>query len=214
VIEAAEEFVSSGVLEDETASDATAEREQVGSAQTLDEACVTGEDDAEQLASIEFLAGEHAQLGEDAGERFLSLVDDEDRTRESRGDVVVPASAQGLEATPAVVRLERDAEEVTELAIEIAGARLRVLDRADDDVPHRREATREEAERDALARAGITGDEDVAAIRDPEFDATEEGVDTGGGVERVDRDIRSEGIEFEAVERLQFGAHESFSSSW
>jgi hypothetical protein len=146
--------------------------------------------------------------------RFLSLVDDEDRTRESRGDVVVPASAQGLEATPAVVRLERDAEEVTELAIEIAGARLRVLDRADDDVPHRREATREEAERDALARAGITGDEDVAAIRDPEFDATEEGVDTGGGVERVDRDIRSEGIEFETVERLQFGAHESFSSSW
>ena len=64
--------------QDETAADATAEREQVGSAQTLDEACITGEDDAEQLACIEFLAGEHAQLGEDAGERLLGLVDDED----------------------------------------------------------------------------------------------------------------------------------------
>jgi hypothetical protein len=96
-----------------------------------------------QLPGVEVLAGEHAQLGEDAGERFLSLVDDEHRAGQSGGDVLGPASAESFEAAPAVVGLERDVEELTELAVEVHGTRLRVLDSADDDVAQGVEAMTE-----------------------------------------------------------------------
>jgi hypothetical protein len=51
--------------------------------------------------------------------------------------VIAPAGAQGLESGPAVVRAEGDAEHVAELAIEVAGARLRVFERRDDDIAQR-----------------------------------------------------------------------------
>ena len=103
-------------------------------AQALGEPGVAGEDDAEQLLGVEVLAGEDAQLAEDGGEGLLGLVDDEHGAASGGGDVVGPAGAQGLEAGPAVVGGERDAEEVAELAVEVHGAALGVLDGADDDV--------------------------------------------------------------------------------
>ena len=67
-----------GVVEDESAADARAERQELGRAQSLGEPRVAGEDDAEELLGIEVLAGEDAQLVEDGGEGLLRFVDDED----------------------------------------------------------------------------------------------------------------------------------------
>jgi hypothetical protein len=114
MIEASEELVAGGVLEDEATADTTAEGEEIRGTEAFDEAPVAGEDDAEQLAGIEILAGEETELGKDGGVGLLRLVDDEDGPGERGGDVLGPASAEGLEAAPAIVGLERDTEEVPE----------------------------------------------------------------------------------------------------
>ena len=49
VVEAGEQLVAGGVVEDEAAADARAEGEELGGAEALGEAGVAGEDDAEQL---------------------------------------------------------------------------------------------------------------------------------------------------------------------
>jgi hypothetical protein len=51
--------------------------------------------------------------------------------------------AQRLEPAPAVVGLERDAEEVAGLAVEVAGARLPVLDDAHVHVRQASQAVRQ-----------------------------------------------------------------------
>src|SRR5258708_5881657 len=132
VVEAGEELVALRVVKNETASDPAAERKQVWSAKALAESGVPGEDDAEELTGIELFAGENAQLVEDGGEGLLGLIDDEDGPGERGSDVMGPAGTQGLETAPAVVGRERDGEEIPELAIEIHGAGLGVLDGADD----------------------------------------------------------------------------------
>jgi hypothetical protein len=110
------------------------------------------------------------------------------------------------------VRRERDTEEISELAIEVHGARLRVLDGPDDDIAHGLETFVQEAQGDALAGAGIACDHDVAAVGDAVLDAPEECVEGGGGEEGLDGDVGAERVEFQAVEGLQL-AHGSESSS-
>ena len=150
---------------------------------------------------------------EHGGERLLGLVDDEHGARQGGGDVLAPAGAQGLEAGPAVVDGERDAEEVAELAVEVAGAALGVLDGADDDVGQGAEPLGEQAQDDALAGAGVAGDHGEAAVGDAELDAAEEGVDGGRDVERLGGDVGAEGVVLQAVERQKFGASYDQSSS-
>ena len=82
VVEAGEELVAIGVVEDEATANAAAEGEELRGAEALGEAEVAGEDDAEELLGVEVLAGEDAEFAEDGGERFLRLVDDEDGARE------------------------------------------------------------------------------------------------------------------------------------
>ena len=93
VVEAREQLVSLSVIEDEPSSDPAAERQEVWGPKALDEAGVSGEYDAEELAGVELLAGEDAQLVEDGDEGLLRLVDDEDGPDERGRDVVGPASA-------------------------------------------------------------------------------------------------------------------------
>jgi hypothetical protein len=180
VVEASEQLARGGVFEDEAAADPAAERKEIGATEALEEASVAGEDDGEELAGIEVFAGEDAELVEDGSECFLGLVEDEDGPCESGSDVLGPASAQGLEAAPAVVRGKRDAEEIAELAVEIHGARLRVLDGTDDEIAHGCEAGVEQAESHAFSGAWVAGDHDVAAVGDAELDAAQERVDGGG----------------------------------
>ena len=118
--------------------------------------------------------------------------------------MVGPAGAQGLEAGPAVVGGERDAEEVSELAVEVHGAALGVLDGADEDVGQGAKALGEQAQGDALAGARIAGEHGEAAVGDAELDAPDEAVDGGRGEERLVGNVGAEGVELQAVEREQF----------
>jgi hypothetical protein len=209
MVEASEELVARGVVEDEPATDAAAEGQELFLSEALGQAAVAGEDDAEQGARVEFLAGEEAELVEDGIEHLLSLVDDEDGTNEGLGDVVAPASAQSLEAAPAIVCGERYAEHVAELAIEVGDAALRVIDTTDDDIALLAETLRDEPECDGLSRAWVTGNHDEAAVGEAELDAPAEGIDAGDCEESLVGDIGAEGVELEAVGALEFLIHDS-----
>jgi hypothetical protein len=68
---------------------------------------------------------------------------------------------------------ERHAEEVAELAVEVHGAALGMLDGADDDVGQGAEPLGEQAQGDALAGARVAGEHGEAAVGDAELDAPE-----------------------------------------
>ena len=114
------------------------------------------------------------------------------RTGRQRLEVMWSAqrARQGFESGPAVVGGERYAEEVPELAVEVHGAALRVLDGADEDVGQGAKALGEQAQGDdALSGARVSGEHGEAAVGDAELDASDEAVD-GGGVERARREER------------------------
>ena len=194
-------------------ADARAEREEVWGAEALRESGVACEDDAEELLGVEVLAGEDAQLVEDGGESLLGLVDDEDRTPMRGADVIGPACAQGFEAAPPVVRGERHGEQISELSVEVHGAALRMLDRADEDVGELSESFGEEPQGDALPGARISSEHGEAAVGDAELCASEVAVDGWRGEERVGGDVGSEGMELESVEREELAHEEEFSGS-
>ena len=150
---------------------------------------------------------------EHGGEGFLGLVDDEDGAAATGGDVVGPAGAKGLEPGPAVVSGEGDGEEVSELAVEVHGAALGVLDGADEDIGQRAKSLGEQTQGDALSGAGVAGEHGEAAVGDTELDAPNEAVDGGCGEERVVRDVGAEGVELQSVEREQLAHGSSGGSS-
>lgn len=125
VVETGARLVAGGVVEDEPAANATAERLQVGCAQAFGGALVTGQYHAKELAGVEILGGEHTQFVEDGGEVLLCFVDNQHRLNQCLRDVVAPAGARDLKGGPPIVGGERDGKEVSKLAIEIAGAALR-----------------------------------------------------------------------------------------
>ncbi len=160
---------------------------QLGGAESLGESGISGEDDAEQLFGIELFAGENTELREDGGEGFLGLVDDENGAATTGANVIGPSHSECLEAGPPVMGGEGHGEQVAELAIEVHGATLRMLDGADQNIRQGAEALGEHAEGDAFAGAGIAGDHGESAVGDSELDAADEAVDGGGGEERVGR---------------------------
>src|SRR4029078_108040 len=198
---------------DAATCDAASEGEELRGAEALGQTSVAGEDDREQLPRIEVFAGEQAQLAEHGGWRLLCLISEQHGARKRGGDMLAPARAKSLEATPSVMSGERDSEDVAELAIEVRGTALRPFHGADDRVGKGAQAAIEQAQHDTLAGARIAGDHRKAAVGDPELDATEEGVDGERGEERVERDVRAEGIEFQPIEREKAGTHWDSSSS-
>jgi hypothetical protein len=126
--------------------------------------------------------------------------------------VLGPARAQRLEARPAVVGEERDAEEVAELAVEVAGATLGMLDGADHDVGQGAEPRGEQAQRDALARAGIAGEHGKAAMGQTELDTTKEGVDGRRNIEGLGGHVGAERGVLQAIERQEATGHAPASS--
>lgn len=192
VVETGEQLVVRGIVEDEAAADPRAEWQELRRAEAIGEARVAGEDDAEELSGVEVFAGEDAQLVEDGSGGLLRFVDDQHGPGEGLGDVVVPASAQGLEAGPAIVDGEGDAEEVSELSIEVAGPALRMLDGADHDMGDGAKSVGEQPQSDGLAGAGVAGEHGEAAVGDAELDAAEEGVDGRRSVEGCYGSVRAE----------------------
>ena len=139
--------------------------------------------------------------------KYGLLTDRHNETTEA--NVGAPSSLLGF-AFPDYLAAIIKAKEVPQLAVEVHGAGLGALDGADQEVGQQEEELGEEAESDALAGDWVPGDEDVDAVSDAEFDATEEGVDEGG-VRGLDGDIGAEGVELEDGEEL--GTHGGASSS-
>jgi len=202
MVEAGEEFLAGSIVEKEPATDAAADGKQSGVPEALREALVTAKDNAEELLGIEVFGAEDAELGEDGTEGFLRLVDEEDRTRGGRKDVLGPASAEGLEAGPAIVRGKGDGEEVAELPIEVGGLALGMLGDAAKDVWNALEVMGEEPEGDAFAGARVAGNQDEAAVLDAGTDAANKGIDGRRSVQSLDGYVGAEGVEFEAVQGL------------
>src|SRR5262249_27632608 len=117
-----------------------------------------------------------------------------------RGEVLGPPRAQRLEARPAVVGRERDPEEVAELAVEVAGATLGMLDGADHHVGKRTEPRGEQAQGDALSCTGVAGKHGEATVGQADLDAPEEGVDERRDVEGLRGQVGAEGDVLQAVE--------------
>ena len=206
--QAGAQLVAPGVLQGQAHADAGAQREQILAPQELGEAAVAGEDDAEQRAGVELGAGQHAQLAEHGGKHLLRFVDEEHGAQAGVLEVAEPAVAQGLEAAPAIVGLQGDAEEVAEFAVEVGQATLRVREGADGEVGQPAEAFGEQAQGDRLAGTGIAGDEGEAAFADEALlDARAEEVDLRGHEQGFERQLDREGIPFQAIEGEQFLGH-------
>src|SRR5208283_212275 len=110
---------------------------------------------------------------------------------------------QGLEAGPTIVGGERDGEEVSELAVEVHGAALGMLDGADEYVRQGAKALGEQAQSDAFPGPWIAGEHGESAVGDPELDAPDEAVDGGGSEERLVGNVRAERVKLQSVEREQ-----------
>src|SRR5258708_26116396 len=94
--------------------------------------------------------------------------------------MIGPPRPKSFESGPPVVRRERDREEIAELAVEVHGAALGMLDGADHHVRQSAKALGEQAQGDALSGVGVAGEHGEAAVGDAELDAAHEAVDGGG----------------------------------
>src|SRR5581483_1231848 len=127
--------------------------------------------------------------------------------------MIEPARPQGLEAAPAVADADGDAEDVPELTVEVAEVALRMVDDPDREIRQARETLSQDAHDDALAGTGIAVHEGEAALAQVSLlDAPAEALDLGRHVERLDRDLRDEGVVFEPVEGQELLVHVGSSS--
>jgi hypothetical protein len=125
-----------------------------------------------------------------------------------RPEVIEPARAQRLEATPAVAHPHGDAEDVAELPIEVAQVALRMMDDTHAQVAESGEALGEQAHDDAFARARVAVDEREAALAQVRLlDAPAEVLDLRGHIERLGRHVGGKGVPFQAVQGEQSLVH-------
>jgi len=92
------------------------------------------------------------------------------------------------------------AEDVSDLAIEVRHAALRMVDRAHDHVPQAAKTLRHEAQRHALAGPRLARDHHEAAVAHGGLHPTREGVHLGDLVERLDRDVGTEWMKLQTIE--------------
>ena len=201
VVEELCEVFGLGGEHDEALTEARGEREQVRGAQLVEQAVVAREDDAQDGARVEVGGGEQAHLGEHGVLELLRLVDEQERSHAGVVEVGAPALAQHLEAVPAIVVHQRDAEQLAHLAVEVGKARGGMGERGDAQPLGAFGAFGEQAQRHALSGAGRAGDEgEAAGAHQMVLDAAAEAVHRGGGHEALDGQLGGEGIELQPVE--------------
>ena len=188
--------------------DARAQGQQLLAAQVIGEAGIPGEDDAQQGLGVEAGAGEQAQLVEHGGTHLLCFVHQQHGTPTGGLQMAEPGGTQRLEAAPAVVRTQRDAEQLAELAVEIPEAALRMIDGADGEIREPGEALGEQTQHHAFAGTRFAVDHRKPAFADLRLlDTPQEVFHARGDVERLDRQFRGEGMPFQAVEGEQSRIH-------
>jgi hypothetical protein len=120
----------------------------------------------------------------------------------------VPAFAQALEAAPAIVRLELDAEQLAQFAVEVGEVALRMVERGHGDVGKPLEALGEQAQSDTLAGAGIAMDQGETALAHVlVLDTPQEVLDRSGDAQSFSGKLLRERVPFEPVEGEQRLAH-------
>ena len=125
-----------------------------------------------------------------------------------------PTFPQGLEATPAVVRPELDAEQISHLAVEVGQVSTGMGDGTYGQITQLPQPFSQHPQHNTLARAGVTGDQGKATFTDQSlFDAPAEAFYLCCGMQGFDGQLRREGIPFEAIQGKQFLVHVSFSEA-
>ena len=103
--------------------------------------------------------------------------------------------AQSLEAEPAVVVDQGDAEELGEFVVEVGDAGRGMGQHRDPQPLGALEAPGEQAQRHALAGAGVAGDHrEPAGAHELGLHPAAEAVDGRGGHEAFDRQVGGEGV--------------------
>ncbi len=119
-----------------------------------------------------------------------------------------PAFAQGLEAAPAVVGLERDAEEITEFAVEVGQIALWMGQHTDGQIGESGQALGQQAQGDTLAGAGIALDHGEAALTHQGlFDPPAEVLQLRRDAQRLERQFGGEGVPLQAIQSQQLMVH-------
>ena len=178
------------------------------------EALVATQHRGEDGAGIELRRGEQAQLIEHRRLHLLGFVHQQHRAHAGVGEVLEPASAQGGEAVPAIVRDEAHAEDVAEFAVEVAEAGGGPGEDADAEVLQPIEAVGEQAQGGALAGAGLAGDEGKAPFAgETSLDPAAEVLHGFVGEQGLHRQLRREGVVAEVEEGQRLAVHCRFSSS-
>jgi hypothetical protein len=163
VAEPLEQLLGLEIVEGEAGADSAGDRQELLGAELVGQSAVTAEDDSGDGAGVAIGTGEDAQLGQDAGVHLLGLVDKQHGSAAGGLDVVEPGVSEDLEAAPAVVWSQGDAEEVSHLAVEVGQPALRSCQDAEDDVgrasspceiPCRRRAARIRSDRETGAGFG------------------------------------------------------------
>src|SRR3990172_3955585 len=108
--------------------------------------------------------GEDAELEKHGGVHFLSFIDEQDWPMEAGAEILEPLVAQSFEAAPAIVRRERNSEEIAEFAIEVTEVALGSDDDADGNVGDLREFSSGDSESDGFTRSGFAGDKGEPSV--------------------------------------------------
>ena len=125
-----------------------------------------------------------------------------------------PTFPQGLEATPAVVRPQFDAEQIPHLPVEVGQVATGMDDGAYGKVTQLPQSFRQHPQHHTLAGAGVTGDQGKAPFTDQSlFDTPAEAFYLRCGMQGFDGQFRREGVPFEAIQGKQFLVHVSFSEA-
>src|SRR5690606_38619767 len=193
----------SGHVEHQPRADSARQRQQLRRAQPREQTLVASEHDGEDAARVEACLGQQPQLGKHLVVHLLGLVDQQHRARQRALDVRHPFVTKRAKAGPAIVRFERDTEELSHLPIEIGDSALGPLQYRYAQVALTLEPRYQQAQRRALAAADAAVDQREAAFgRDAVLESPAEVVDARAAKQRVVGDVRAEGIEFEAIEGL------------
>jgi len=195
-------------IEVESESDAAGNRQELRVAEQLGEPLVATEHDGEKAAGVEVGAGQDAELGKHGGVHFLSFIDEQDWPMEAGAEILEPLVAQSFEAAPAIVRRERNSEEIAEFAIEVTEVALGSDDDADGNVGDLREFSSGDSESDGFTRSGFAGDKGEPSVTNLVLQTPAKVLDLGVDPEGVVRQFGGKRIPLETVQGLKLVVHD------